>query len=227
MINVEFWRETLYPLGFISSLAFTARFLVQWIYSEIKQQSLVTTLFWKLSLMGNICLLIHSSIQGQFHVAFIQTCNSIISWRNLNLMQSISKQYRIRTVLITLGGALLSLTFLFAFQPGGFSGWFRIPVWLSHQADTSLGLTWHLLGFGGLILFNSRFWIQWWLAEKHQKSFLSPSFWWMSLIGDLFCLAYFFRIQDYVNVIGPAFGLIPYMRNLMLAYKPSKISRMI
>lgn len=233
MNMIDQWREILYPLGFISSLAFTARFLVQWIYSEIKQQSLVTQLFWKLSLTGNFFLLVHSIIQGQFHVAFIQTCNGVISWRNLNLMKPSRQQYHWRTPFAVMGIALAAVILLFSFQAywrgDGIEGWFRVPVWIWQDAgqNTPVGLAWHLMGFGGLLLFNSRFWVQWWIAEKHQSSVLSPSFWWMSLVGDLFCLSYFLRLGDLVNIVGPAFGLIPYLRNLMLIYKPSKASKSI
>jgi lipid-A-disaccharide synthase-like uncharacterized protein len=225
---IEQWREVLYPLGFISSLAFTARFLVQWIYSEIKQQSLVTQLFWKLSLTGNFFLMIHSIIQGQFHVAFIQTCNGVISWRNLNLMQSPRQQYSWQATLFMMGIALASLVMLFLCLNDSIEGWFRVPVWVWQEAgETQVSLAWHLMGFGGLVLFNSRFWIQWWIAEKHKTSVLGPSFWWMSLIGDIFCLSYFLRIGDLVYIVGPAFGLIPYLRNLMLIYKPSKASKSV
>ncbi|QLH36144.1 MAG: lipid-A-disaccharide synthase N-terminal domain-containing protein [Parachlamydiaceae bacterium] len=74
-------------------------------------------------------------------------------------------------------------------------------------------------GFAGLILFNSRFWIQWWHAEQTQTSTLGRSFWWISLAGALCSIAYFARIQDPVNLIGPVIGMIPYVRNLMLLHK--------
>ena len=105
----------------------------------------------------------------------------------------------------------------------GVFDWFRVPVWYGQNVEREqIPYVWHLMGFGGLVLFNSRFWIQWWLAEKHKTSYLGPSFWWMSLIGDIFCLGYFMRIGDIVNVIGPGIGLVPYVRNLMLIYKTRK-----
>jgi lipid-A-disaccharide synthase-like uncharacterized protein len=224
---IEHWREILYPIGFLSAFAFTARFVVQWISSEMKQKSMVTTIFWKLSLLGNTLLLIHSIIQSQFHIAFVQTCNGVISWRNLNLMQPASKQYSLFTTISVLLSALCCTFFIFLgidffFNEGSFD-WFRIPVWRWQTVD-DVPFLWHLIGFGGLILFNSRFWVQWWLAEKHKTSYLGPTFWWMSLIGDLFCLAYFLSIKDPVNIVGAAFGFIPYLRNLMLIYKSRKSS---
>jgi lipid-A-disaccharide synthase len=56
---------------------------------------------------------------------------------------------------------------------------------------------------------------------------LGAQFWWLSLVGDLMTLAYFTQIYDPVNIVGPALGLIPYIRNLMLlrqsSVKPQKI----
>lgn len=180
--------------------------------------------FWKLSLCGNILLLIHAVIQIQFHVAIVQTCNAVISWRNLNLMQPLNSQKSTRQTIHILI-ATIFLTFLvfvlqdYLFFQGSYQ-WFRIPAtpWQIH-IDQRVSLAWHLLGFLGLILFSSRFWIQWWDAERSKRSFLGTSFWWISLVGEGLCLTYFLRIHDPVNFLGPAFGIIPYVRNLMLIYR--------
>jgi len=217
------WRALLYYVGFLSSLAFGARFLVQWIGSERQKRSVVTPLFWKLSLLGNITLLSHSFIQMQLHVFLVQTGNAVISWRNLNLMQPPTKQASFRTTLriligaILLGTCLYLLQYAFLGEPGPL---FRIPItpWNTSQ-DSETSPLWHVLGFTGLILFNSRFWVQWWGAELQHQSYLGPAFWWLSLIGDTLCLAYFARLGDPVNLVGPLFGLIPYIRNLMLLKK--------
>lgn len=224
----ESLREFLYPLGFVSSLAFTARFFIQWLDSEKKKQSIVTPLFWKLSLLGNVALWIHSIIQFQLHVAFIQVGNAVISWRNLNLIRTSPPPFQLTIVFAFLFAGLSLTLLLFGIQmnweweDGALQSWFRIPSWLGYGTKDSIPWEWHAVGFSGLILFNSRFWVQWWLAEKHRKSYLSTSFWWMSLSGDLLCLVYFTILGDMVNFIGPAFGLIPYLRNLMLLYKNPK-----
>lgn len=224
---IEHWREFLYPIGFLSSLAFGGRFLLQWLTSEMKKESVVPRAFWQLSLIGNIFLLLHSIIQAQFHVALVQSCNGIISWRNLNLMQPAQSQTSFKKVCLLLAASIGMTTLIFAFQ-GYFlstvqSEWFRIPIWQWQRNDIeSVPLVWHVVGFVGLVLFNSRFWIQWWNAEKTKSSHLGASFWWMSLIGDLVCLIYFSRITDAVNVVGPAIGLVPYVRNLMLLRKSRK-----
>lgn len=221
---IDHWREWLYPLGFLSSLLFSSRMLLQWLTSEVKGRSVVMPLFWKLSLCGNLLLAMHSLIQVQFHVCLIQTCNAVISWRNFNLMQPAQQQITLRTTTILLGSAMASVFALFWLNGmllnANADAWFRIPTtpW-QDQNYLQVSFTWHLLGFIGLILFGSRFWIQWWCAEQQKTSYLSSSFWWTSLIGESLCLIYFLKIHDPVNSIGPACGLIPYIRNLMLIYQ--------
>ena len=221
---IESWRELLYPLGFLSTFAFCGRFLLQWIHSEIKRESVVTVNFWRLSLVGNLLLLLHSFIQAQLHVGLIQTCNAIISWCNMNLMGAREKQITTKQTLLLLTGALILSLGLFILQ-GIFLmnhafDLFRVPITLWHlHADLHVTWPWHVLGLAGLLLFNARFWVQWWGVEQKQTSYIGPSFWWISLMGDLLCLSYFARLNDPVNLIGPVFGLIPYIRNLMLLRK--------
>jgi len=220
---IELWREWLYPLGFLSSIAFSSRMLLQWLTSEIKGRSVVMPAFWKLSIAGNISLAIHSFIQAQFHVCLIQTCNAVISWRNLNLMKPLPQQVTLNRTIKILMVAAFSIFAIFWLNGFFFlqdEAWFRMPSTSWHEgANLPISFGWHLIGFLGLSLFSSRFWIQWLCAEQQKTSYLSGSFWWISLIGEAICLVYFLKIRDPVNVIGPAFGLIPYIRNLMLIYK--------
>lgn len=224
----ESLRELLYPLGFLSSLAFGGRFLLQWISSEIKQESTVSQTFWKLSLVGNIMLMVHSFIQIQYHVCLVQACNAVISWRNLNLMRNSSQQVSTQTVVLFLFLASSLTTLAFALQGyyalDGNNEWFRIPATPWQQSSRSIHQIWHWIGFIGIVLFASRFWIQWWCAEKHKASYLGKPFWWLSLTGDLLSLAYFVQISDAVNIIGPTIGLVPYIRNLMLIRKTQKLT---
>jgi len=218
------WREWLYPLGFLSSIAFSGRMMLQWLSSEYQQKSIVTRNFWYLSLIGNIFLLIHSLVQVQYHVCFVQTCNAVISWRNLDLMKPEKERYQLRPVVAIFVVALLLMTSLFLLQGNllleGPFVWFRVPHLPWNSSDSQpVSMLVHFVGFIGIILFSSRFWVQWWLAERCKKSYLGPLFWWLSLIGDILSLGYFLRINDPVNFIGPAFGAIPYIRNLMLIKK--------
>ena len=216
------WRVILYPLGFLSSIAFGIRFLVQWLQSEQAHKSIVSPLFWKISLIGNLLLLIHSFIQVQIHVCAIQACNAVISWRNLNLMQTNRPPVSFPTVIFLFCCALFFTIVSFAAQDWILTqkgDWFRIPIapWQTSM-QTSTSFFWHLLGSIAYFLFSSRFWIQWWLAEKSHESILPLSFWWLSLIGALLSICYFIHIGDSVNLIGLLFGIIPYIRNIMMIY---------
>lgn len=224
---IDNWREFLYPLGFLSSLAFGARVMLQWVQSEIKKESVVTKGFWQLSLTGNALLMLHALIQLQFHVCVVQACNAVISWRNINLMKP--QHTHLKKVLLLLVGAIALTVGAFVLQGylffDGTISWFRIPLtpW-SQNEHLHIAGYWHVIGFVGIVLFASRFWVQWWDAERHKKSRLGSAFWWISLVGDLLCLFYFAQIQDPVNLIGPALGLIPYIRNLVLIHHSEKVT---
>jgi len=219
------WRRLLYPLGFIASLFFGSRFIVQWVASERRGYSFVPKSFWIFSLCGNLLLGLHSIIQIQFHVCLAQVSNGVIGWRNLNLMKPREERASFITTVLLMSAGLVGTILLFILQDwmiGREGHWFRVPQapWKENTADISF--SWHLMGFFAYLLFCSRFWVQWWYAEREQKSELPPLFWWLSLVGTAFTLLYFWKIGDLVNIIGSATGLVPYVRNLMLLYKPKQ-----
>jgi lipid-A-disaccharide synthase-like uncharacterized protein len=78
-------------IGFIGQAMFFMRFLVQWIASERKGESVVPTLFWYFSLAGGIILLCYAIhirdpifILGQSMGAFIYTRNLLLIFRKEN-----------------------------------------------------------------------------------------------------------------------------------------------
>lgn len=204
--------ESLYFIGYFSAFVFSFRFLIQWIISERAHKSVVPTSFWWLSLLGNASLMLHSLIQWQYPVALIQSINGVISARNINL----NSRYPlgIRIVYLAFVFAAASVTLYFYFFA---SEWSRIPTH-AFQSDVnkSVPFALHIVGAIGVFLFNIRFIVQWWQSEKLRKSTLSPTFWYLSIFGGILSLIYFVLIADMVNLIGPLFGLIPYVRNLIL-----------
>lgn len=206
----EEWRTWLYPFGFLSGVFFGLRFFVQWLQSERAGKSVVPPLFWKLSIVGNLLLFVHSFIQIHFPLCFVQAVNIVFFWRNLNLMQPIEKQTSFQTVLKLLAIVGLSVILLFAYQ----GSWLEPP----HSFSPVVDVTWwmHLLGILGITSYSFRFWIQWWLAETSKASELFEIFWWLSLTGSIFCAIYFYLMNDLVNLVGPLLSFIPYGRNLWL-----------
>lgn len=214
MVISEELRIWLYPLGIVSTIAFTLRFLIQWIHSEKVGRSVVTPPFWWLSILGNVTLGVHTFIQAQYPVCLVQALNGVIAGRNLNLMQPLKDQWSLRFVSMQLGlAALLPTMGFILFSPGQ---WMRVPTHIFQQGSSEISLIWHGIGALGVILFASRFFIQWIQAEQAHKSALTRPFWWLSLVGALLSILYFGAMQDYVNLVGPLFGMIPYARNLML-----------
>jgi lipid-A-disaccharide synthase-like uncharacterized protein len=72
-------------LGMSGQLIFSARFLLQWIYSEYKQQSSIPLVFWYLSMIGGTALLCYA-IHKQDPVFIVgQSFGVLIYWRNLQL----------------------------------------------------------------------------------------------------------------------------------------------
>jgi lipid-A-disaccharide synthase-like uncharacterized protein len=78
---------------------------------------------------------------------------------------------------------------------------------------------WLAVGYGGQIVFGSRFYVQWIASEKHRKSVMPVVFWWLSLVGGLLTLAYaIYRLEGpfiMANIGGPPI----YARNLYLIHK--------
>ena len=76
-----------------------------------------------------------------------------------------------------------------------------------------------IIGFVGQGLFASRFIYQWLYSEKIGKSTIPIGFWYLSILGGLGLLTYAIFRKDPVIIIGQMFGIIIYLRNLILIYK--------
>lgn len=73
--------------GLAGQLLFGARFLVQWICSERRQESYIPIPFWYLSIVGSVILLIYASVFRRDPVFTIgQSTGLFIYIRNLMLI---------------------------------------------------------------------------------------------------------------------------------------------
>ena len=72
-----------YTIGFVGQIVFGARFVVQWIVSERRKQSIIPIHFWYLSLTGSLLLLTYAV--GRVDPVFVlgQLFNSVVYVRNL------------------------------------------------------------------------------------------------------------------------------------------------
>lgn len=80
-------RETLWlVIGFGGQIAFTGRFVLQWLYSEYKKRSVIPVSFWYLSIVGSTLLFAYA-IYRQDPVFIVgQAFGSIVYLRNLQLI---------------------------------------------------------------------------------------------------------------------------------------------
>ena len=219
-------RALLYPLGFLAQFAFGIRFLIQWLKSEKAGRSLVTASFWQISLLGNVLLLIHSIIQVHFPIAAVQSINTIMSWRNLDLLKPKEKQSSLRLTLVLLGFALLATGLIFVAQSLAANHhhihWLESPRSLGLSQPRTVGPLMHAFGMVGVVIYSLRFWVQWWRAEKGNTDDLGNIFWRLSIIGAIISAIYFFSLLDWVNMVPPILALLPYCRNLLLSKEAKK-----
>src|ERR671921_1980560 len=73
-------------IGFLGQAVFTARFLVQWLASERKRDSIVPVAFWWLSLAGGITLLSYAIHRRDPVIIVGQGMGLFIYARNLMLI---------------------------------------------------------------------------------------------------------------------------------------------
>ncbi|QXI50045.1 lipid-A-disaccharide synthase N-terminal domain-containing protein [Pseudomonas anuradhapurensis] len=80
-------RESLWLIvGLAGQAVFTGRFVLQWLYSEIKRRSLIPVGFWYLSMLGSALLLAYA-IYRQDPVFIIgQSFGLLVYLRNLQLI---------------------------------------------------------------------------------------------------------------------------------------------
>lgn len=78
-------------LGLLAQVVFSGRFIVQWIYSERKKESVIPVAFWYMSLLGGVMLLIYA-IHKQDPVFILgQSTGVIVYIRNLHLISKNKK----------------------------------------------------------------------------------------------------------------------------------------
>ena len=115
-------------------------------------------------------------------------------------------------------GLHCNMAFQLAFSLQEMGARFRMP----YQENYVL---WKIIGYVGMLLFFTRFIVQWLYSEKHKESKVPTIFWWQSLLGAIFMLAYSLRQQDSPYIFGYLLTVIPYLRNLILIYRKPKTTK--
>ncbi len=81
-------------IGFAGQILFGLRFLVQWICSEIKQESHIPVVFWYFSIGGGAILLIYAIHRNDPVFIVGQATGLLVYLRNLRLIYKKEKSAR-------------------------------------------------------------------------------------------------------------------------------------
>ena len=84
---------------------------------------------------------------------------------------------------------------------------------------TNTELIYLIIGFAGQGIFSARFIVQWFVSEKKKESFIPIIFWYLSILGGISLLIYAIHRKDPVIITGQSFGIIIYLRNLILIHR--------
>ncbi|MBB3710808.1 lipid-A-disaccharide synthase-like uncharacterized protein [Limimaricola variabilis] len=87
-----------------------------------------------------------------------------------------------------------------------FSDWIARTGWAE--------IVWLTVGFLAQAMFSARFLVQWIASERVRRSIVPEAFWYFSFAGGAMLLAYAIYRQDPVFILGQAFGLLVYARNI-------------
>ena len=87
VLAIDNWTEFYWVvLGLVAQLAFTARFLVQWLASERAGKSYVPVAFWYLSIIGGSMLLAYAIYRQDVVFILGQAMGLVVYARNLVLI---------------------------------------------------------------------------------------------------------------------------------------------
>ncbi|MDR2219037.1 MAG: lipid-A-disaccharide synthase N-terminal domain-containing protein [Methylobacillus sp.] len=99
-----------------------------------------------------------------------------------------------------------------------------LTKWQSYFAGLGTGdIIWLAIGLLGQTMFMMRFIVQWIYSERHKKSIIPVSFWYLSLAGGLIVLAYGVHRAEPVIILGQLPGALVYTRNLMLIHRGNRL----
>ncbi|TXE06955.1 lipid-A-disaccharide synthase N-terminal domain-containing protein [Algoriphagus aquimarinus] len=195
-------------VGFLAQGLFSARFLIQLVKSEKAGKVLSPVIFWQLSLVASFLLLVYGTFRQDLVIVGGQLVGYFIYIRNLkiqNAWQIFPKWIRWSFMLLP----LLFLGYLVLHAHYDFRS-------LVHNPEISgMLLTWGTLG---QVIFTTRFVVQWLDAERTKESQFPLSFWYISLVGAVLIASYAILRKDSVLFIGQAFGILVYVRNLMIHF---------
>ena len=201
---MSYWL--IYSVGFFAQILFSSRLLIQWIQSEKVKKVVTPLLFWQLSLLASFLLFVYGWLRDDFAIMLGQVLTYFIYIRNLQIQGFWKKLHKVFRIFLYVFPLVI---FWYTYNNNQFDmeRVFRnedIPGWLI------------ILGSVAQVVFTLRFVYQWIYSEKKKESILPLGFWILSTTGSLLIISYAILREDPVLFVGHIFGIIVYIRNILL-----------
>jgi lipid-A-disaccharide synthase-like uncharacterized protein len=193
-------------IGLLAQGLFFLRIIVQWFKSEEEGEVISPLMFWQISLVASILMLLYGILRNDFAIVVGQLLVYGIYIRNIQLKGAWKKMHwSIRVLALCIPLAML----LWLIHSGKFQG-------ILH--NESVSVFWMIWGTVAQLVFISRFFYQWIYSEKEKESVLPLGFWIISTIGSLMIFTYAISRLDPVLFASHGLGLFTYIRNILLYY---------
>ena len=205
----------IYSTGFVAQILFFGRTIIQWFKSEQEGRILSPTIFWKISLVASILMLIYGILRNDAAILTGQILVYFIYVRNIQLKdewKSMSLIYRI-VILLT---PVIILGYLF------FGTSYTLSTFFKNEDNPPLLMIWGIIA---QIIFISRFFYQWIYSENKRESILPVGFWVISIAGSAMNFIYGIFRLDPVLLTAHSFGMFIYIRNILIHYNKRSLFR--
>ena len=198
----------IYALGFTAQLLFFVRTIVQWFKSEKEGKVISPVVYWQISLIASIVMLIYGLFRNDFSIVLGQFLVYFIYIRNLQLKKVWKEMMLISRILIIILPIFCILWLAFGKS-------YNISTILKNEDVPLLLMIW---GSAGQVIFTFRFFYQWIYSETRKDSLLPVGFWIISTIGSLMIFTYSIYRIDPVLFVSHSLGLFVYIRNILIHY---------
>ncbi len=205
-IKGELW---IYGLGFFGQALFGLRLLTQWFFSEREGRPVSPVLYWQISLLASLIVLLYGVLRKDPIIIFGQLASYYIYIRNLQLKErwtTIAAPFRY--VLSLLPFIVLGIVFTTMTET------LRELVSNVEPANALF-----VVGALGQVMINIRFIYQWYYSERRGISVLPLGFWIISLIASMLVLIYGIYRRDPVLFVSQCLGLVAYIRNIYFYHR--------
>ena len=203
----------IYSIGFLSQVLFFARTIAQWFKSEHEGEVISPLIFWQISLLASVFMLLYGILRNDFAIVLGQFIVFFIYVRNIHLKGAWRKMPVIfRGFILIIPIAVMGQLFL--------SKSYNLNTILNNSEVSSI-----LMIFGSVaqVIFTFRFVYQWIYSESIQDSVLPLGFWIISTIGSVMILTYAILRVDPVLLVAHSIGFFIYVRNILLHYNKGSI----